>query len=234
MNEKDQQSIGSGEITPTSSEWLRENEVALVKGMIESIWNWPKKAIIWFKTILELENSDLWPLKDMWWKLVNSKKYENQIQVKDEKDYFFISSNLDARFTSVLSKNPEIIATCSGGIVTLDFADKHNESNKNCWKFITWKSDSGEIDSEMYDIAEKILKQWFSWKLNPVDHDCYKVGGKLFDSDWSILETTDSYGLDRLIPVEKEEDKIDPKTLRFLSDISKGLKPGWDEEDILV
>jgi hypothetical protein len=216
MNEKDQQSIGSGEITPATWELLIDNEKALVAGMIRNIWNWPKNAIMWLKTIVEFWKSDLWPLKDMWWELINSRKYKNQIQVKNWNGHFFISSNLDARFTSVLSKDPEIIATCSDCIVTLDFADKHNETNKNYWKFITWKSDSWEIDSEIYDIAEKLLKQWFSWKLEKLWNEWYKIWDNTFDGNWDILTN-----------------KIDPETLYFLHNISRGFKPDWDDDFLL-
>lgn len=218
MRENDQTPIGSWEILPTSSKWLREDERLLVTGMIRNIWNWPKNAIMWIKTIVEFWKSDLWPLKNMWWKLVNSENYINQIQVKDRDNYFFISSTLDARFTSVLSKDSEIIATCFEGIVTLDFAKKHNKSNPNNWKFITWKSDSWEIDSKMYDIAEKILKQWFSWKLEKLWNEWYKIGDNTFDSEWTYLDSW----------------IIESNSLHFLHNVSRGFKPGWDQEDILV
>lgn len=88
------------------------------------------------------------------------------------------------QFTCIVSTDEETIATSVWLSAELWYVDETK------WKgLITWDSDWRHINPAMVELASKILKQWFSWKLEHIWNGYFKIGylTSFFDNKWNIL-----------------------------------------------
>ncbi len=176
-----------------------------------------KELLAWLSEKKDLFNSDLWPLAEkMWWHLHYSWRSPittGTIQIRDTEnklvEIWWKRSQFQT-FKCVYSSDPETIALSELGWVTLKFVDKEKKDQEITWQqynhdYVKRKEEHYDfIDPEMYDLANTILKKWFSWKIRDFQNKYFVLLTKawciFFDDKWN--ELSDEEGKNRFDKIE--------------------------------
>jgi hypothetical protein len=132
--------------------------------------DWLSSELSWLQfqitKMRAMSYSDLWELwKKMWWKLFQREDSTDVLIIDREWKIVQIwrSHNLLNQSTCIVSTDEETIATSIWLYAELWYIDKSK------WdELITWKTEGIYINPAMSELASKILKQWFSWKLEHI------------------------------------------------------------------
>jgi hypothetical protein len=160
-----------------------------------------KELLSWLSEKKDLFNSDLWPLAEkMWWHLHYSwGQYTiGSLQIRDKENKLvdiWEKYNMFQTFKCIYSSDPETIALSGMSWEILKFVDIEKKG-----KEITWQQPDIEnakesyndyIDPEMYDLANIILKKWFSWKIRDFQDKYFVLLTEswyvFFDNKWNEL-----------------------------------------------
>lgn len=211
-----------------------------------------KKLLSWLSEKKDLFNSDLWPLAEkMWWHLHYSWRTPftiGTIQIRDKENKLVEIWWKNSRFQTfkcVFSSDIETIALSELGWVTLKFVDKEKKDQEITWQqyshdYVKRKEEYYDfIDSEMYDLANIILKKWFSWKIRDFQNKYFVLlTGSwcvFFDEEWNELSDEEwKKEFDKIEIVDwnvkvKGLKKVDGTEKKWITQIRHHRKKPWND-----
>ena len=168
--------------------WNPNNDPLVIEEL-----SWLSKELSWVQFQIDQINamsySDLWELwKQRWWKLAQ-RSDTTDVMIVDTKTGKVVlnllgNDPLKHQYTCIVSTDEDTIATSVWVGVKLWYVDKTKWDG-----LITWESEWTYINLAMSQLASKILKQWFSWKLEHIWNGYFKIGylTSFFDNKWNIL-----------------------------------------------